>query len=203
MRHHGGMQVDAVLVDLDGVVRHFDPDLPAALEQEHGLEPGAILALASDVERVGDVTTGVLTKAAWIEALGQALGAPEAALAWGASPATVDEDVLAVVDELRATGLTVGILTNGTDEVPAELDALGVRDRFDHLFNSWEIGHAKPDRRVFAHCCDVLGLAPERVAFTDDAPAKLTGARELGMPVDPFVGAARLRTWLGSLGALR
>lgn len=195
-------QVDAVLVDLDGVVRHFDPVFRAELERTHGLAEGAILEAAFDVARVGDATDGSITKAAWIAALGEALGAPGAARAWGASPATVDAEVLAVVDELRAAGRPVGILTNGTDEVPAELAALGIRDRFDHLFNSWEIGHAKPDRRIFAHACAALGRPPERIAFTDDSPAKLAGARELGMPVDPFVGAARLRAWLTSLGAL-
>jgi HAD superfamily hydrolase (TIGR01509 family) len=195
--------VDAVLVDLDGVVRHFDVAHREELERAHGLAPGAILEAAFDVARVGDASDGSITKAAWLAAVGEAIGAPEAALAWGSSPAAVDTDVLAIVDELRADGLPVGILTNGTDEVAAELAALDLTDRFDHLFNSWEIGHTKPDRRVFAHCCAVLDLPPERVAFTDDSPAKLAGARELGMPVDPFVGADRLRAWLRSLGALR
>jgi len=192
--------VDAVLLDLDGVIRHFDPGHPTALEAEHGLAEGAILAAAFAPELLDDVTCGRITKDAWITAVGEAIGAPEAAASWGSSPATVDEEVLAIADALRAGGIVVGVLTNGTDTVPAELAALGIDDRFDHLFNSAAIGFAKPDRRVFAAACEALGLAPERVAFTDDSPAKLAGARELGLPVDVFTGAAGLRAFLAGLG---
>lgn len=197
-----GPQVEAVLLDLDGVVRHFDAAFLLAVEAEHGLAEGTILAAAFAPALLDDVTCGRITKDAWIATVGTEVGAPEAAAAWGRSPATVDADVLAVVDELRAAGVTVGLLTNGTDTVPDELAALGIADRFDHLFNSAVIGFAKPDRRVFAAACEVLDLPPGRVAFTDDSPAKLVGAHELGMPVAPFVDAGGLRAFVVGLGLL-
>ena len=191
-----------MLLDLDGVVRHFDEALTAALEVEHELAEGAILAAAFAPDIPGDLTCGRNTEAEWIAAVGSVLGSTAAAEAWGSSPGTVDADVLAVVDQVRAGGVPVGILTNGTDRLATELAALGVEDRFDRVFNSAKIGWAKPDVRTFASACESLGLAPPRVAFTDDTPTKLVGAVELGMPTHPFVDAASLSTWLVDLGVL-
>lgn len=195
-------QIGALVLDLDGVVRHFDDEFEATLARNAGLEPGSIAAAAYEEQLLHAVTTGAMTKAQWIERVGIAIGHPEAALGWGDSPVTVDDEVLAIVDEVRATGVPVVILTNGTDTVPAELDALDLTRRFDRIFNSAEIGHAKPDTRAFAHVCAALDLTPERVAFTDDSPAKLAGATELGLVTHPFTSAPALRTWVVTLGLL-
>lgn len=194
--------VDALVLDLDGVVRHFDDAYEADLCRRHGLEVGAIAAAAYAPELLQPVVTGRTTKAEWIAAVGAALGLPEAAEAWGESPATVDEDVLTVVDEVRATGRPVVVLTNGTDAIDAELAALDVGHRFDRIFNSAVIGHAKPDVRAFRHVVAALGLPAERVAFADDSPAKLAGATELGLATHVFTGTASLRAWLVALEVL-
>ncbi len=195
-------EIAAVVLDLDGVVRHFAPDHEATLCRDAGLEPGTIEATAFAPDLIGLVVTGAITKAEWLARVGEAIGAVEAAVAWGRTPATIDQGVLAIVDEVRATGRPATILTNGTDAVPAELAALDVAHRFDRIFNSAEIGHAKPDVRAFAHVCEALDLAPERVAFTDDSRSKLTGAATLGMPTHPFTSAAALRDWLVDLAVL-
>ncbi|HEV7721687.1 MAG TPA: HAD-IA family hydrolase [Iamia sp.] len=194
--------IDALVLDLDGVVRHFDAGHEAELCRRHGLEAGAIAAAAYAPDLLHPVITGRTTKAEWITAVGAALGVPEAAEAWGESPTTLDEAVLAVVDEVRATGRPVVILTNGTDTIDAELATLDVVRRFDGIFNSAVIGHAKPDRRAFAHVCAALDLPPERVAFADDSPAKLVGATELGMTAIAFTDAVSLRAWLVALDVL-
>jgi putative hydrolase of the HAD superfamily len=194
--------IDALVLDLDGVVRHFDAGFEEELCRRHGLAPGAIAAAAYAPELLGPVITGRTTKEEWITAVGEALGLPEAAAAWGDSPATVDDAVLAVVDEVRATGRPVAILTNGTTTIDEELAALDVAHRFDHVFNSAVIGHAKPAVRAFRHVLDALALPPDRVAFADDSPAKLAGATELGMPTLAFTDAPALRAWLADLGVL-
>lgn len=194
--------IDALVLDLDGVVRHFDADHEADLCRRHGLEPGAIREVVLTSAVTEAAITGRVTRGEWIAAVGEELGIPEAVAAWGASPATVDEAVLAVVDEVRATGRPVVILTNGTDTIDEELAALDVAHRFDGVFNSAVIGHAKPDRRAFAHVCTALDLPPERVAFADDSPAKLAGAAALGMAAVVFTDAATLRAWLVTLEVL-
>ena len=108
----------------------------------------------------------------------------------------VDDDVVALANELRAAGTTTAILTNGTTRVESECATLGIPDHFDHLFNSARIGYAKPDRRVFEHVVTALGVAPQDCAFTDDSAAKLAGAIELGMATHHYQRVEPLRAWL-------
>ncbi len=119
-----------------------------------------------------------------------------AVLLWLDAEGWIDWDMIAVVDELRSSGVTVAVLTNGTDVVPTELDRLGATAHFDAIFNSAEIGYAKPDPRVFRHVCDQLGVQPASVFFTDDSAHKLAGAVELGMTARLFEGLDRFREHL-------
>lgn len=193
--------IRAVLLDLDGVIRHFDPDHVAAIERRHGLTPGSIEAFAFSSPMIERVTTGRIRRADWIAAIADRIGNESAATAWGAQPFTADPEVLALVDDLRAAGFVVAVLTNGTDTVRHELEHIGITDRFDAVFNSAEIGHAKPDVRAFQHVLDALGLSGPEVFFTDDSAGKLTGARALGMHTHHFAGMSGLRTALdASLG---
>jgi putative hydrolase of the HAD superfamily len=185
--------IRAVVFDLDGVIRHFDPEFVADVERRHALEQGAILAAMFAEPGLGDVTTGRITRSSWVAGVGEALGSPQAAAEWGDQVPRVDPEVLELADELRARGLTVAVLTNGTDRIPAEVAEQGIACRVDHVFNSAEIGHAKPDARAFRHVLDALGLEGPEVFFTDDSPAKLAGAVEVGMRTHHFVGVAELR----------
>jgi glucose-1-phosphatase len=151
---------------------------------------------------ITDVTTGRITREAWVGSIGEALGAPGAAAEWGDQVPHVDPEVLELCDELRARGVTVAVLTNGTDRIPREVAEQGIACRVDHVFNSAEIGHAKPDRRAFEHVLEVLGVDGPEVLFTDDSPAKLAGAVEVGMHAHAFVGRDELRQELVRLEVL-
>lgn len=195
--------IETVLFDLDGVIRHFDPAFVAEVERRHALATGTLLAAAFADPGLTDVVTGQITRESWITGIGEALGAPDAAREWGGQPPRVDPEMLALADELRARGKTVAILTNGTDTIPVEVEQQGIACRVDHVFNSAEIGHAKPDAQAFRHVLDALGVPGNTVFFTDDSPAKLAGAVEVGMHAHPFVGRAELRQELTRVGALR
>jgi putative hydrolase of the HAD superfamily len=192
--------IRAVIFDLDGVVRHFEQ--PGATEQRLGLPTGSIEAAAFASGLIDDATTGRITFEAWMDAMADALerdhgaSARAAAAAWADLPTWVDDNVVALARELRDAGTTTAILTNGTTRVEVECATLGIPDHFDHLFNSARIGYAKPDRRVFAHVVDALGVVPQDCAFTDDSAAKLAGAVELGIATHHYQGVELLRTWL-------
>lgn len=188
--------LSAVVLDLDGVVRHFDPDRLAAIEVRHGLEAGLMWSTAFSPELIQPLVTGRLGRAEWSLRIGEIVGCPEAAAEWQADIGQVDEQVLAVVDETRRRGLPCAILTNGTDTVPGELRQLGIADRFDRIFNSAEIGVAKPDPRIYHHVCWELGLEPGAVFFADDSAGHVEGATAVGLVAHRFVDAPTLRAEL-------
>ena len=188
--------IRVVLFDLDGVIRHFDPSYVAAIEQRHGLAEGTLDGIAYARPIIEDVTTGRIARSDWVRRVGELAGNAAAAAEWGVQPAVVDATLLQLSDELRAAGLTTAVLTNGTDTIPAEIDALGIRDRFDAIFNSADIGFAKPDVRAFNHVLRALDVVAEDVFFTDDSESKLAGADSLSMRTHLFDGVEGLRNQL-------
>ncbi|WP_295100980.1 HAD family hydrolase [uncultured Microbacterium sp.] len=194
--------IRAMLFDLDGVVRHFDPENVASIERAHELEPGAIEAIAFAPDHLEPVTTGKISRREWVERVGAELGNAEAAEAWGSQPFHVDEELLGLVDELRASGIRTAILTNGTDTIPDEIASINLGSHFEAVFNSAEIGWTKPDVRAFQHVLDAMQLAPHEVFFTDDSVGKLVGADALGMLTHHFAGVAGLRETLRETGLL-
>lgn len=180
--------INVVLLDLDGVIRHFDADHLAAVEQHNNLPPGTLQAAAFEPVLAEQVVTGKMSFDDWVHRVGEIVGSQRAAEAWLHEVGRIDWDLVSIVDDLRAAGTTVAVLTNGTDTVQRELDELGVTSHFDAIYNSAFIGYAKPDRRCFEHVCGELGVAPEQVFFTDDTEKKLSGAIELGMTARLFQG---------------
>jgi putative hydrolase of the HAD superfamily len=100
-------------------------------------------------------------------------------------------DALAFVEEARAAGIPVGILTNdlirssGREWVNSRPEFA----RFDVLVDCTEFGVRKPAPEPYLHAADLLGLAPEEVVFLDDMAYCIEGARAVGMHavlVDPL-----------------
>lgn len=194
--------IKAVVFDLDGVVRHFNPAHVDATEARHGLEAGAILGAAFQPHLLEPVTTGRMTRAHWVERVGATVNAPGAAVEWAAERGALDAAVLALAAELRGVGVRTAILTNGTDTIPDEVREIGLLRHFERVFNSAEIGFAKPDVRAFQCVLGELGLDAVQVFFTDDSAHKLAGARDLGMSVHHFAAAAGLSAVEGLRAAL-
>lgn len=70
---------------------------------------------------------------------------------------------------------------------------LPILDRFAGLVLSYELGLAKPDRKIFEAACRKAEVDPEEAAFFDDVPAFTQAALATGMmgrvfgPLDRFI----------------
>jgi putative hydrolase of the HAD superfamily len=100
---------------------------------------------------------------------------------------TFDSRVISWIDQLRASGYTVGILSN----LPFPLaDALrgtdGFLDHFDHVTFSCELGLFKPQAPIYEHSFKGLKVPPEAVLFIDDRQENVDGAKEVGMHAELF-----------------
>jgi putative hydrolase of the HAD superfamily len=178
--------ITTVLLDLDGVVRHFDADHVHEVERRHGLPHGCLSEAAFEPSLLQLVTTGRITRTEWTNRIGQTTGSHHAAQEWLAATGTVDTIVMDDVARLRRAGFQVALLTNGTDTTADEIGDLRLTNMFDAVFNSADIGYAKPDRRIFEHACHALGAHPSNVLFIDDSLANVNAAAEIGIIASPY-----------------
>ena len=172
----------AMLIDLDGVVRRWDPAIAASVEAEHALPAGALSETAFAWDLLRPAVAGEITDAEWMHLVATRLPLPanqaaDAVVAWQNHRGTVDEEVLAFVREVRAAGRPVGLATNATDRLPADLEALGLAGEFDAIISSWDLKIHKPAPEFFARACEALDVEAPWVLLVDDDDRVIRGAR--------------------------
>lgn len=116
----------------------------------------------------------------------------------------------ALMADVRAAGLRLGILTNDLAAFHGDGPLgthTGLQD-VDVLVDGSVTGILKPDPRSYAAAIDGLGVTPGEIVFVDDMPWNVEGGRVAGLHAvqldlrDPDAAFARARTALG-LGAAR
>ena len=200
-------RASALLVDLDGVLRRWDPHVLSGVERRYDLPPGALLDTAMKWELLRPALTGQASHADWmatvVDALAGRTGDRDAARAavaeWQRYRGEVDPDALAFVREVRAAGLRVGLATNATDALDADLAALGLADEVDEVLNSATLGVPKPAKEYFQTACRAVDTAPDRVLFVDDDDRAVRGARAAGLSAYRWNGPADLPYLRGAL----
>ncbi|MEU7927778.1 HAD-IA family hydrolase [Micromonospora sp. NPDC049107] len=199
----------ALLLDFDGVLRRWDPAVAADVEREYGLSEGVLTEIAMQWGRLQPVLTGQVSHADWVSSVADALaepaGGPDRARAaveqWQRYRGEVDEKVLDFVREVRAAGIPVGLGTNATDLLDADLAVLGLVGEFDVVVNSSTLGVHKPAPEYFQAACQALATPPARVLFVDDEDWAVRGARAAGLSAHRWGGHADLRYLRAALAA--
>jgi putative hydrolase of the HAD superfamily len=88
-----------------------------------------------------------------------------------------------LVEDARAAGVPVGVLTNDLTAFHGE-DAMAAHPLLsdvDVLVDGSVTGVLKPDPRAYALAARRLGLPPGEIVFVDDMPWSVAGARRAGM----------------------
>ena len=98
------------------------------------------------------------------------------------------EEQMQVIRELRQRGIKTAIVTNIIPERIAsqrqKIINLGIAEYFDAIVISGEFGIHKPDRRIFDHAAELLGVSNEECLFVGDDPdSDVAGARNAQMEV--------------------
>ncbi|MFE4605939.1 HAD-IA family hydrolase [Kitasatospora indigofera] len=196
---------DAVLCDLDDVIRLFDATEVTRLERAAGLPVGSTAASAFGPGRGGPLVLGQLSKDAWAESTASALAdrvpaarARELAAAFARAPFRTDPEVVELLRAARAH-CPVWIVTNGTPWLDDDLATLDLDGLADGIVNSARLGVAKPDPGILLHAAGRAGATPERCLFVDDRAANVEAAAALGMATVHFRTAADLRPALAPL----
>ncbi|MFP5577829.1 MAG: transcription antitermination factor NusB [Acidimicrobiia bacterium] len=198
------MPIEVVVFDMDGVIRHWTGGEIRTFEEAHGLEPGAVGAVAFSEPLFDDATCGRITAEQWAAEIGRRLAETHPSLdvdagttMWLATEWRVDEEVVAIARDLQEAGQRTAIFSNATTNLEQDMSTMGVAELFSHVSNSARIGLAKPDVAAFEHVADALDVAPEHLLFIDDRHENVVGALDAGWH------AVQMRSAAGIAAVLR
>lgn len=115
----------------------------------------------------------------------------------------IESGMLAGLDRLRTAGIRTALVSDaGADDVEG-WPRSPLRERFDTVVFSFQLGVQKPDSRIFEHALHALGVSADQAIFVGDGGSdEHRGARAVGMKT---VLVTRLRAlwWPESIAAHR
>ena len=202
------MQYEAILVDLDGVIRHWKPS-DESIEIAFSLPAGSIRRAAFSPEIIDLAITGAIADEEWRERIAgklrchsSATHAREAIALWTEQPGAIDQKVLSLLKGCESS-IKLVLVTNATSRLQRDLQALGLLDFFHAVVNSSQVGAKKPSEQIFRAALTQAGTVPERALFIDDTPSNIAAATSLGILSHAFVSHIELSSFLRQAGVLR
>jgi putative hydrolase of the HAD superfamily len=186
----GRTTIKAVVFDIGGVLERVDsPDaFVSTWKARLGMTDEEFDAAADQVDRKASATSSLpLSERAyrqyWVDALGLSESQADEFMRdlWDWYCGELDQELMAFAASLRPTYATAILSNSGPGAREQEEARYGFSAVFDPIVYSHEVGLAKPDPRIYALTCDLLGVGPHEVVFLDDTPTSVDGANEVGM----------------------
>jgi putative hydrolase of the HAD superfamily len=104
---------------------------------------------------------------------------------WGALHP--NEEMIALMRELKASGLKMAMLTNNVREwEPLWRSMLPVDEIFETIVDSAFVGCRKPEARIYELTLERIGMPAEACLFVDDLEPNIEGAEAAGMSAVHF-----------------
>ena len=198
--------IKAILTDLDGVVRRWDPGIFQRAEDAAGLPRDTLPNTAFEPDLLLRATTGRISDENWREEVVRRLrhqfpeaDAGEGVRLWSLSPGEIDPEVLDLLQRCRARCRLV-LISNATTRLDSDLRRLGIDRAFDHVVNSSTIGRVKPHPGIYDAALKLLGIKACEALFIDDRAENAAAAAEIGMTGHHFTTIERLKRALENHG---
>ena len=179
------MSIKAVIWDIGGVImRTEDPAPRAELAQDLGVSRAYINDLVFGGEQGTLAQIGEISQQEIWD-----FARAELKLAPGEFPDLQERffggDMIdtKLVDFIRSIQphYQIGVISNAWRGIADALADYGIRDAFDMVVGSGDVGVMKPDPRIYHIALERLNVAPEESVFVDDFIENVHGARGLGM----------------------
>ncbi|MEV2213650.1 HAD-IA family hydrolase [Streptomyces sp. NPDC050997] len=183
----GRAPFDAVLCDVDNVIRFYDPSRLYALERAAGLTEGTTMKVAFAPETDLPLLLGRIDAQEWVRSIAEGLtGLVPEPTAWDLgttlleSPFRADAEVVSLLRRARSH-VPLVLVSNATLRLEDDLAALGLTDLADHVVNSARVGMVKPDPRIYRLAASLATVRPDRCLFVDDSEENVEAAAAVGM----------------------
>ncbi len=110
-----------------------------------------------------------------------------------ADEVAINTPLLDLVDELRAKGVNVSILSNDGSSLHGYVEDLGIDKHFDNVFVSGELGLMKPDIRIYQYAARHLGIPVDEIIFFDDKQSNVDGALRARLKAEVYTSVSQVR----------
>lgn len=191
--------IEAIVTDLDGVIRFFPPERDQSVEMKYGLPTHAISSQAFAPELLRPALLGLLPDESWRERVVVALkkeypliDCAAAMEEWSNYPGVVNVDTMWFLRTLCAD-IPLVLLSNATSRLEEDLRKLDILRLFDRVYSSSLLGKCKPDPAVFTLLSQRTKLNPAKILFIDDQQENVDAAVAAGFLALRFTDLASLR----------
>ncbi len=178
---------NTVLIDFDGVIRHW---LSTELDNyvaSLGLESNPLFPCAFSERHLLPAITGRISHEEWCDNVRFDLSkdygrdvAEKLVKKWYSLESEIDYDFLTKIRSQLSCRQLV-LVTNATSRLNDDLHSAGLGGEFDKVINSSEIGVAKPALSYFHIALKKLNVSKDDCVFIDDTPKNVEAARSLGI----------------------
>lgn len=107
--------------------------------------------------------------------------------AWNAMLGKIPAQKIQLLNHVRSTHRIFMLSNTNALHLPVvnkfwrDITPLEMRDLFEQVYLSFEIGMRKPDKEIFEWVCKENNLNPENTLFIDDSPQHIEGAKSAGL----------------------
>ena len=112
----------------------------------------------------------------------------------------LNSELLAYISKIKKDGYKIGIFSNHTSALRAELKDLQIDHLFDEIIISGEIGIQKPQREAFEILFKKLNVLPQELVFIDDTSKNLQSAEQIGYNAILYTNNTQLKQNLELFG---
>ncbi|MCQ6562968.1 HAD family hydrolase [Paenibacillus mendelii] len=95
---------------------------------------------------------------------------------------TIGPEIKELLDDLKKRSMKLALISNCTEEEVKYWEDSGLAAYFDTTIFSYEVGVAKPDKRIYELACSRLDVLPSECVFVGDGGSnELEGAENAGL----------------------
>jgi len=199
------MGFTTLILDFDGVIRHWLVIDVHEKETLLGIEPGTLHKMAFQERYLLPAITGKISHHQWmLEVCNEfhkrfnQVSVEQIHSIWKRAKWSIDDRL---VPEIRAKypELNLVLASNATNLLRKDLKTAKLLDEFDSILNSSELGVAKPDCRFYQEGLEKLHICPQQAIFVDDQGANVQAAQNFGIRSFEFVSKVDLYNCLNEL----
>ncbi|MFW9933669.1 MAG: HAD-IA family hydrolase [Candidatus Thorarchaeota archaeon] len=176
----------AILLDMDGVIRHLDLQNAEKYAKKIGVTFTELSAIIWDRRFIKDLICGKINREEWWICLQKSydiLADVNQEIIWQGvlGENYFNEELISFVRSLKDKA-TIAILTNcdsiSKARIVKELERF---DAFHEIFSSSDLGHAKPEIEIFLEVQKELKKQPNEIIFFDDSVDNVEAASIIGI----------------------